>query len=284
MKKSVFLAVILLVFTLQCKSQNQKSLLWKITGNGLSKPSYIFGTMHLMCPSDFVLSDATKEAFNKAEQVYLEIDFDDPNMMMEMQQKMMLPQGKTLKSYLKDADYKLLNDFFTTKTGTGMPMFEHMKPLVLVSLVDMALLSCPIQSYELTFSKIAGESKKEIRGLETIAFQMSIFDTIPYEKQLQQLVDMVRRKDLALKEFNEMVTLYKDQDIDGLLKLTRESQWNFNEYEDIFINNRNASWIPIIANAAKEKSTFIAVGAGHLGGDKGVLQLLRKIGYTVKPL
>jgi uncharacterized protein YbaP (TraB family) len=201
-----------------------------------------------------------------------------------MQQKMMLPQGKTLKTYLNDEDYKLLNDFFTTKNGTGIAMFDGMKPLVLVSMVDMALLSCPIQSYEIIFTKMAVESKKEIRGLETISFQMAIFDTIPYEKQLQQLVDMVRKKDLALKEFNDMVTLYKNQDIDGLLKLTRESQWNFNEYEDIFINNRNANWIPIIANAAKEKSTFIAVGAGHLGGDKGVLQLLRNNGYTVKPL
>jgi hypothetical protein len=79
-----------------------------------------------------------------------------------------------------------------------------------------------------------------------------------------------------------MVALYKAQDVEGLLKVMDESEWDFNGYEDILLANRNAAWVPIMEKAMQGKPTFFAVGAGHLGGAKGVLSLLKKKGYTVK--
>lgn len=260
----------------------EKSLLWEISGNGLSKPSYLFGTIHLICPTDYFMSDATKAAFEKTEQVYLELDMDDPSLMTKMMQTSMFTDGKKLKDYLKTEDYTLLNDYFKQKMGMGLDQINGMKPFTVMSMLYMTLLSCQPQSYELVFTQMATNAKKEMLGLETVEFQMGVFDQIPYEKQAGMLADMVRKKEESIKEFSEMVALYKQQDIEQLLKLMDESEWDFNGYEDLLLANRNTTWIPVMQKAMQTKPTFFAVGAGHLGGEKGVLSLLKKQGYVVK--
>ncbi|WP_428662153.1 TraB/GumN family protein [Runella sp.] len=274
--------LIVLCFFAHFINAQEKSLLWEISGNGLSKPSYLYGTIHIICPKDYFMTDSTKAVFQKTEQVYLELDMDDPTLMSKMTQTMLLTNGKKMKDYLKPEDYTLLSDYFKQKMGMSLDQIGGMKPMTLMSMLYMTLLSCQPQSYELVFTQMATSAKKELLGLESVEFQMGVFDQIPYEKQAELLADMVRKKDESSKEFVDMVTLYKNQDLEGLLKLMDNSEWDFNGYEDILLANRNAAWIPIMENAMKAKSTFFAVGAGHLGGTKGVLQLLKKKGYTVK--
>jgi uncharacterized protein YbaP (TraB family) len=260
----------------------EKSLLWEISGNGLTKPSYLYGTIHVICPKDYFMTDSTKAAFEKAEQVYLELDMDDPSMMSKTMRAAMFIDGKKLKDYLKPEDATFLNDYFKQKNGMGIDQINGMKPFFVMSMLYMNLLSCQPQSYELIFTQMATNSKKEMLGLETVEFQMGVFDKIPYEKQAEMLVGMVKKKEDSAKEFSDMVALYKAQDVEGLLKVMDESEWDFNGYEDILLSNRNAAWVPIMEKAMQEKPTFFAVGAGHLGGAKGVLSLLKKKGYTVK--
>ncbi|WP_229599723.1 TraB/GumN family protein [Runella slithyformis] len=274
--------LILLCLFAHWTNAQEKSLLWEISGNGLSKPSYVYGTIHVICPKDYFLTDSTKASFQKAEQVYLELDMDDPAMMTKMTQTMMLTNGKKMKDYLKPDDYTLLSDYFRQKMGMSLDQIGGMKPFTLMSMLYMTLLSCQPQSYEMVFTQMAISTKKELLGLESVEFQMGVFDQIPYEKQAALLADMVRKKEESSKEFGAMVALYKQQDLEGLLKLMDDSDWDFNGYEDILLANRNTAWVPIMENAMKAKSTFFAVGAGHLGGTKGVLQLLKKKGYKVK--
>lgn len=274
----------LLIFCLATfvATAQEKSLLWKISGNGLSKPSYLFGTIHLICPNDFLMSDSTKAAFGKTEQVYLELDMDDPTMMPKMMKTAMFSDGKKLKDYLKPEDATLLNDYFKEKMKMGIDQINGMKPFTVMSLLYMTLLNCQPQSYEMTFTQMASSAKKEMLGLESIEFQMGIFDQIPYEKQASLLADMVRKKESSAKEFGDMVELYKTQDVEALLKMMDQSDWDFNGYEDVLLDNRNAAWIPVMEKAMEAKPTFFAVGAAHLGGEKGVLSLLKKKGYQVK--
>ncbi len=274
--------ILLLCLVAHLTQAQQNALLWKVSGNGLTKPSYVYGTIHVICPKDYFMTDSTKAAFQKAEQVYMELDMDDPSMMANMTKTMLLTNGKTMKDYLKPEDYLLLSDYFKQKMGMSLDQMAGMKPFTLMSMLYMTLLSCQPQSYELIFTQMATNAKKELLGLETVEFQMGVFDQIPYEKQAELLADMVRKKDDSSKEFGDMVALYKKQDLAGLLKLMDNSEWDFNGYEDILLANRNASWIPLMENAMQEKATFFAVGAGHLGGSKGVLELLAKKGYTVK--
>ena len=137
-------------------------------------------------------------------------------------------------------------------------------------------------SYELTFVQRAKGQKKEILGLETVEFQTSLFDEIPYEDQAEDLVEMLSDRSAMESIFEQMIKVYKEEDIEGLYNASAD-YFNAQELE-VLLHKRNRDWIPKMGEMAKDKSTFFAVGAGHLGGDDGVISLLKKAGYKVKPV
>jgi uncharacterized protein YbaP (TraB family) len=131
----------------------------------------------------------------------------------------------------------------------------------------------------------AKEKDMAIEGLETIKYQMSMFDSIPYEDQAKMLVEAVKGGDEeAENTLDEMIELYKNQDIDGLYELIMAEDSDMENFEDILLVTRNKNWIPKIEKFASQKPTFIAVGAGHLPGKQGVINLLKAKGYTVRPI
>ncbi|WP_420151881.1 TraB/GumN family protein [Spirosoma sp.] len=264
-----------------------KALLYEVTGPGLAKPSYLYGTFHMVCPTDLSITDAIKKAVGESQQVYLELDMDDPNMMVDMQKAMMMPAGKTIKDLLKPDDYAVLDAYLKQKMNVGLAQMGMLKPIALLSMMYMTVLPCQPASYDLTFAQMASREKKEVLGLENLSAQLDALNKIPMEEQLKGLVDMARKPEAAQKEFSDFITLYKSHDLVKLMNAMKTSEFSggdFSQYEESLLNERNASWIPVIEKAAKEKPTFFAFGAGHLGNDKGVLNLLRKKGYTVKPV
>lgn len=261
------------------------ALLYEVSGNGLMKPSYLYGTFHLVCPTDLTITDAMKKAVGDAQQVYLEIDMDDPALMTGMMKSMLMTDGKTVKDLLKPDDYTLLDNYLKQKMNMNLAQVGTMKPIGLMSLMYMTVLPCQPASYDMTFAQMASKDQKEVLGLETIDAQLAALDKIPLEEQLKGLVDMARKPDEAKKEFNDLLTAYKAKDIAKLMQMMKTSQFSggdFAQYEDALLGERNANWIPVIEKAASRKPTFFAFGAGHLGTDKGVVSLLRKKGYTVK--
>ena len=284
--KKLLVSGLLLAGSLTASAQAQdNALLYEVSGNGLVKPSYLYGTFHLVCPTDLVITDAMKKAVGDAQQVYLEIDMDDPALMMGMMKTMMMTDGKTIKELLKPDDYTVLDNYLKQKMNMGLAQVGTMKPIGLVSLMYMTVLPCQPASYDMTFAQMATENKKEVLGLETIDAQLSALDKIPMEEQLKGLVDMARKPDEAKKEFNDLLTAYKAKDIAKLMRMMKSSQFSggdFAKYEDSLLGERNANWVPVIEKAASRKPTFFAFGAGHLGDKKGVVNLLRQKGYTVK--
>ncbi|MCC6290214.1 MAG: TraB/GumN family protein [Chitinophagaceae bacterium] len=257
------------------------ALLWEISGNGLAKPSYLYGTVHMICKKDFLMSEALKKSFAATDKLYLEIDMDDPSMNMKMLQLSML-QGKKLSDFFNKEDYEKLNVFFRDSIGMPLTMFNTMKPFVLFSIISLKTLNCPEQeSYEMSFVKMAKEQSKEILGLETVEEQMKIFDDMPDSVQAQMLIRYANEFYEQKEEFSKMIDLYKAQDLTSLYNQTISSP-DIAGSEDVLLFNRNQKWIPVIENAMKESRLFVAVGAGHLAGDKGVINLLRTKGYTVK--
>ncbi len=283
MRRLTLSLTLCLLFSIAGLAQ-EKSLLWKVSGNELKQPSYIYGTIHLICPQDYTMRDEIKSAFSSTEQVYLEVDFDDPQMMQKMMGLAMLNNGKSVKDYLTDDEYALLDNTFKTKLGAGMDKLGAMKPLMLLSMGYMSILSCQPMAFETVFTNMAQEQNKEVLGLETIEFQMSLFDQIPFDEQYKMIADFVRQKDKAAKEFTQLVYLYKDEDIYGLLNMMDESEWSMPEHKDLLIFNRNKDWAEKFDTIANTKSTFFAVGAGHLAGEKGFLNLLKEKGYKVEPV
>ena len=242
------------------------------------------------------MTDATKSAFAECDRVTFEINMEDMNdmtVLFSLLGNLMMEGGKSLKDLISEEDYKLVKKHFD-ELGMPLMLFERMKPMFLTTFADADLAkggmgSGDIVSYEMEFMEMAKADVKEVGGLETIEFQMSIFDSIPYEAQAQMLVEGIKaEKDTTQEEgeFDKMVEMYKQQDIDAMQAMfdSEEADEGIGQYEQILLINRNTNWIPIMAKMMAEKQTFFAVGAGHLGGKKGVIRLLKEQGYEVKPV
>lgn len=267
---------------LRAQAPAENSLLWEITGPGLSRPSYLFGTIHLICPTDFSLSDSLKSTLARTQQVALELDMDDPGMMAGMMKSMNMSAGNELKKLVTEQEYQRLNRFFTDSVHVGLAMFERAKPFILMGPLASALLDCQPQSYEMALVELAGKQKSEVIGIEALDEQMAIFDTIPYKDQAKMLINLIDSLTAAKKEFKNLIDFYKAQDINALYQMTIKSDFGMEGNEEVMLFARNRKWIPRMRKIAAEKPTFFAVGAAHLGGDRGVIALLRKDGLTVR--
>ncbi|TLU98171.1 TraB/GumN family protein [Dyadobacter luticola] len=260
----------------------ENSLLWEIKAPGIARPSYLFGTIHLICPADFSLSDSLKASLAKTQQVAMEMDMDDPGMMMAMMKSMNMREGNSLKTLLSEQEYAKLNQFYKDSVGMGLQMFEKAKPFILMGPLFNAILSCQPQSYEMSLVDLAAKQKSEVIGIETLDEQMAIFDSIPYKDQLKTVMSMIDSMPSARQEFKQLIDLYKSQKINDLYSMTMKSDFGMEGNEEIMLFARNKKWIPRIQKIMAGKPTFFAVGAAHLGGEKGVIALLRQQGYKVR--
>ncbi|MCW3113399.1 MAG: TraB/GumN family protein [Segetibacter sp.] len=280
-------AVIILSFLssfLSSRAQvpKEKTLLWEVSGKGITKPSYLFGTIHLMCSDELKMPNLVKEKFNTANELYLEIDMDDPNMMQEMMAGMQMKDSSTLEKLMGNK-FENVNTIFKNSTGMPLKMLNTAKPMLVMSMIYPFLLGCTPVSWESVFQTMAKEKSIEIKGLEKLQDQIEVFDKIPYKVQSDMLVKTLSNIDSAKIQFHEMLDVYKKKDINQLNVLTTKEE-DFGKYTDILLSNRNHNWIPVIGEEAKKRPTFFAFGAGHLGGETGVINLLRKAGFTVKPV
>lgn len=282
--KKILVFLLGFVFGLTQAQTNEKSLLWKISGNGLPKPSYLFGTIHITC--DATLPEKVKAALDKTDQLCLELDMDDTSMQTQMMSRMMMKDGVTMESLASKEDFQLVDEFLTKNLGFSAKMLNTLKPFMVTAMLYPKMMDCPMQSVESELLKIAAAQKEETIGLETVAEQMDVFDAIPYQEQMNELIktaksDLNRDK----KEFQEMLALYKTEDVAAMIEFTKNSENVLtSKYDDELLNNRNQNWIERISKIAQEKSTFFGVGAAHLGGEMGVIYLLRKSGFTVEPV
>ncbi len=279
--------VFIFFFTLcsmQSIAQRDKTntLLWEISGNGLQQPSYLFGTIHMICKEDFLISEIVKQKFNSSKQVYLELDMDDPQLQVTMMQQMQLPDKETLKNKLGESDFKKLDSFLQKEMNMNLVMFDKFKPMMVMSILAQRLLPCAgMESYDMNFAKMATEQKKELLGLEKVEDQLGVFDAIPDSLEIRSIMNMVNDFESHKKEFSRMSSIYKTQDLDALYQLMAESPEMMGSQE-LLLDRRNRNWIPVMESVMKNSTTFFAVGAGHLAGSHGVLELLRKQGYKVK--
>jgi uncharacterized protein YbaP (TraB family) len=262
------------------KSEN--SLLWKISGNGLKEPSYLFGTIHITC--DATLSEKVKTALDKTQQLCLELDMDDPNLQVEMMNSMMMQNGVTMKSLAKPDDFKAVDAFLTSNVGFSAEMLNTVKPFMITAMLYPKMLGCEMQSVETELIKIAKTQNEDVIGLETVGEQLAVFDAIPYQEQMNELVITAKdnmQRDKA--ELAEMMTLYKSENVEAMITFTEKSaNVMTSKYSDVLLKKRNQNWISRMTTIATNKPTFFGVGAAHLGGKDGVIALLRKAGFTVE--
>ena len=280
--KKIFISLLTLLTGFSFSQELEKSLLWKISGNGLKDDSYLFGTIHITC--DATLDDNTLRALDNTKQLYLELDMDEKSMQMQMMKLMMMKDGAKLSTLLSPEDFKILDEFMKKNLNMSAKLFDSFKPFMISSMLFPKMLDCKSQSVESELMKITKEQNEEIFGLEKAEDQMKVFDEISYQDQADELLKTVKDNlEKDKKEFQEMITIYQNKDIEGMLKMMSDSDNKItSENQDILLNDRNKKWIPIMVKIMKDKPTFFGVGAGHLAGEEGVIKLLRKQGYKVE--
>ena len=280
--KKIFISLLTLLTGFSFSQELEKSLLWKISGNGLKHDSYLFGTIHITC--DATLDDNTLSALENTKQLYLELDMDEKSMQMQMMQHMMMKDGAKLSTLLNSEDFKTVDEFLKKNLNMSAKLFDSFKPFMITTMLYPKMIDCPFQSVESVLMKVTEEQNEEVFGLETIEDQMKVFDNISYEIQAEELVKMAKgdlEKDKD--EMNKMMKIYQNRDIEGMLKMMDDSDNKItSDNQDVLLNNRNKNWIPIMIKTMKNKATFFGVGAGHLAGEEGVIKLLRKQGFKVE--
>ncbi|MFN2501946.1 MAG: TraB/GumN family protein [Pyrinomonadaceae bacterium] len=268
------------------KPAHANGLLYKISKKGVERPSYLFGTFHVICPEDMLPMDKLKGFLGQTDQLVMEVDMDDPSELMTMGMSMMIPDGKTLKDFLTTEQYAKVDQMFTNILGQSVDRFKSVKPSLLQVMIvaNPKVLGCMApSSYDMELMQTAVAGKKPIAGLETLSFQAQMMAVKPMKDQAKELYEMAENPQKSADELKLLLKIYKSQDPEQLYK-TSDRLATDKAFQARLLDERNVAWIPKIETAVKEKPSFIAVGGGHLGGKKGVVNLLRARGYKVEPI
>lgn len=282
-----FLAVLALsVAGQKAEPATGSGLLFEITHKNLAKPSYIFGTIHAICPTDMLPMEKFAPYIDKTEELILEVDLDDPAEIASMAKGVRLPEGKTFKQYLTPEQYAKVDEMVKNHLGFSADMVSTVKPglLMIMVLASPKAIGCATDAYDKALMREAVAKKKPVSGLETAEMQIAFLDTKPVEQQAKELYAMAVDPQKAVADLRKMTEVYKLQDAEKLLAASSSQMEADKTFVTKLLDERNAAWIAKLDEAVKVKPTFIAVGAAHLGGKNGVLNLLKVKGYTLKAI
>jgi len=268
------------------KGEKPASLLYKVTGNDLTKPSYIFGTFHAICPTAMVPFENLESYLAETDQLMMEIDMDDAAEMRSMMKGVIIPDGKTLKDFLTVEQFAKVDEMIKNYLGYSAENVKILKPsmLTVMALTSPKAIGCTPTVYDLSLMQNAVGKKKPVVGLETVASQIAVIDSRPIAKQAEDLYKTAQDPQKSIDELKKLMAAYQARDPEKLYKMTNSNLPEDKKFQVRLLDDRNRVWISKLETAFKEKPTFVAVGAGHLGGKTGVIKLLRKRGYKVEPV
>lgn len=269
-------------------------ILYKVEGNGLASPSYVFGTHHL-APISVIEKFGVTDPYKSASQIVGEIDMTQNQMALAqaMQPHMMAPADSTLTKVIAKEDFTVISEEFkkwAPMQGMELSMLDMMKPMAVNTMIAATMAQQAMPGFNPaeqldSWFQIQGKNEgKKIIPLETVEQQATLlFDTTPISYQAEALVELLKNPSKALENTKALTDAYNNQDLDKMLKLS-EDEDEHPEFMTALLDKRNAVWLSKLPDIFKEAPTFVAVGALHLAGDKGIIEGLRKLGYKVTPV
>ncbi|MBL3548527.1 uncharacterized protein YbaP (TraB family) [Chryseobacterium rhizosphaerae] len=279
-------AALLSMNTMTTKAQkstpsNDNSLLWEVSGNGLSKPSYITGTFHILCSKDFEIKPKVLKALEKSDNFVMEINYTDPAEIKSLQK--MYQTDKKISEQLSPNEAKELNTILADY-GTDLKSIDSSSPQALYALLSTKAIPCPqteIKLYEMELLQKAIKDKKTIKGLEKVEDQLkSINEAYNLRSTITQL-KMGKEYEIL---FKQMIEAFKNENIHLLYSLFKDERFMNTQQEKAMLTNRNQNWVKAMPEIMKNQSSLFAVGGSHLMGENGIIPLLQSKGYTVKPV
>lgn len=281
----LFIALISVTVAANCQQHLAKSLLWRITGNGLNKPSYLFGTMHLNDKRLFKFDDSVYKALENTEGMAIEVNPDE--MAAYFANKLFddVSNEKRLKEVLGNKDFNKYSRALAKKFNKSAEkvtvgdvvkekhkwMSDYMAKGEMPTFVDAYLYN------------IARRQGKWVGGIEDIADQAGLIDEMVDKSDLDYLLasDSDRNSEATIS-IDKMISLYTDQDIEAIESFSGSS--TSPGKMDLLLIKRNIKMARRIDSLTALRSMFLAIGSAHLAGDSGVISLLQKRGFTLEPV
>lgn len=281
MRKHILVSILFFTSIVSIFGQEvlDKSLLWEITGNGLHKPSYIVGTIHIMCKDDFVLTPKVQRVIDRVDNLTLEVNFTDPKEIVEIQ-KSMNNQVSLTRNLDKD-NRKELVELLINEYGLSNSEVDSISSLGLMNLMTNKELQCEVVSYDVELIMLGMKKGKNFGGLEHGKEQLELFNKA---FSVKEIVRQLKLKDESTDNLTSIIEAFKNEDMNKLYELGTDPQFMPMEVKSIMLDNRNKMWVEKMGRIMLIESTLFAVGSAHLGGEVGVIELLRKKGYDVTPV
>jgi uncharacterized protein YbaP (TraB family) len=260
-----------------------QGLLWKVTGNGLKAPAWLYGTMHVKDHRVFNLPEGWEQKMEQSGRLILEIDLSavpDPSKIMRMMQS---PEDSTLDKILTQESYAYLRQWFQDSLGMALEPFKGMKPFMLMSMVQQSRMSSEMPlALDAWLAQRAKGVNIPVIGLETLEEQMQVIDRMSISEQAHMLMEMVNTDARRVQQEADLMDAYLNGQLERLLYLA--SQWETDpQFKHEIITVRNRIMAGRLSEMLEAGPAFVAVGALHLPGTEGLIALLRARGYTVEP-
>ena len=284
-KKASFILCCLLFIAVGLNAQ----LLWKVSGNGLTKPSYLFGTHHLVDNKQIVGIDKVLGYIDGVDAVVGEMDLGDKMGMQIKIMKAAMMKDQTIADLISADDYALVDAEFKAVLGYGLKPLEKMKPMMLSTMYTVMAymkdnnISKQPDALDELVQKYGKKNKKEIVGLETVEQQADILlNSISLNRQAEILVKAVKDKAQQNADAVKLTKAYLAGDLKALELIYAEQTDMTQDEKNILVNYRNNDWVNQFKTLLPAKSCFVAVGCLHLVGESGLIKQLQNAGYTVE--
>ena len=292
--KKISLIIAMMVLALASQAQ----LLWKVSGNGLARPSYIMGTYHFAPSSMMEEIPGMQQALEGCDIVVGEIkneDLKSQEAQMAMGMAMIAPPDSTLDKLFSPEDYAFVESVFDKyfgNMGVKLSQMNQLKP----SAISVQMQAMQALKYfpnfdandliDMAVQARANEMGRPSEGLESIEEQTDLLFNGPLTEQAEGLLEACKKDELFAVQSSALIDAYMAQDLARIEAVITDPEIGGDDPEamDALIYDRNRDWAVKLSRMMPERACLVCVGAGHLPGDQGLLQLLRNRGYTVEPM
>lgn len=277
--KHLLLTIFFLTFffvPVEAQENLEKSLLWEIKGKDLKTPSYLLGTFHMVCVEDLRLADKVVNAIEGVDQIALEVNLTDPQEMSDLQQLMFATTS--LSSQLNKEEQKELRELLKKQYNLDLATVDYLAPIGLLGLMAMKAIPCEVKGYDMEVMEEGLRKNRSIIGLEQFKDQIEITSAFYTAKEI---LAQLKVEDDFETNYKLMARAFQEEDIVSLYKSATDPQFLSAEGKLKLLDERNIQWVAKMEVLMFKQPTLFAVGAGHLAGNQGVIQLLRNLGFTV---
>ncbi|MCU0430238.1 MAG: TraB/GumN family protein [Cytophagaceae bacterium] len=287
MKVGIWISISFLLGSLQAAAQliNTEALLWELSHDSIPEKSYLFGTMHVQDKRAFDFPDSLIYYLEHCQQFAGELDMEEVKSSLSPSE-LLLPRDLTLKDLLLPHQYKAVRKVCKKQFGPLENMLvKRIKPIFTSALLSEKMLKREMpQALDEYLQRKALASQKKTLGLESAQEQLQALSSMSLQDQALQLYEEATHLEETRQAMNAMTDWYHDGRLDSLYYAVAQDSMMQGAVGEALLDQRNQTMSLRLHEAIQQGSVFCAIGAAHLPGPEGVLALMQKRGYRIRPI